>query len=304
MKSEVFWVDKMTEMNRLTGALPKSQLRDFERELEQKIFNAGVYFRLFSRLKTEISITEKLKRKKDEHNDDTYKMQDYIGFRIVLYFREDIEICEEILSSNYKKVSSQIDKQDTTSFQPQRINYVFELPQGQRYLIPSHLKDKVEETFEVQLRTIFSEGWHEVEHDLRYKCKDSWNQYVEEARTLNGILATLENCDWAITKLFDDLAYKNYKNKEWVEMIQNKFRIHLTDKIISEEIKNYLDNNKDVAKKIFKSNRYKVIKGLSGNIPFSCESIIYYIFLLESIDSPIEIPAILKDVFYKNSQIK
>ncbi|MBK7959276.1 MAG: hypothetical protein IPK03_14995 [Bacteroidetes bacterium] len=27
----------------------------------------------------------------------------------------------------------------------------------------------VDSTFEVQLRTILSEGWHEIDHDLRYK---------------------------------------------------------------------------------------------------------------------------------------
>lgn len=292
----------MIEISRITQDSSKSLIRDLEKDLEQKLYNSGIYFRLFSRIKSSDSIEEKMTRKRKEHNNVNYKMQDYIGFRIVLYFKDDINICEEILSSNYEMINSEIDKLDTSNFQPQRINYVFKLPKQYEHIIPVIIQDKVEYTFEVQLRTIFSEGWHEVEHDLRYKCKDSWINYVNEARTLNGILATLENCDWAISKLFDDLAYKNYKNKEWSEMIQNKFRVHLIDKTVSPDIISFLNENNDVAKKIFKSNRYKIIKGIADDLNFTCDNIIYYSILHENIKSSLKIPSLIKDAFDKQNK--
>lgn len=292
----------MIEINRVTQDSSKSQIRDLEKQLEQKLYNSGIYFRLFSRIKTTSSIEEKITRKQKEHNNPNYKMQDYIGFRIILYFKDDIDICKEIISTNYEILNSEVDKLDTSNFQPQRINYVLKLPKQYEHIIPVSVKDKVESTFEVQLRTIFSEGWHEVEHDLRYKCKDSWINYGNESRTLNGILATLENCDWAISKLFEDLAYKNYKNKEWSEMIQNKFRVHLTDKNISPDIVSFLNENKDVAKKIFKSNRYKIIKGIADDLNFTCDNIIYYSILHENVNSSLKIPSLIKDAFDKQKK--
>lgn len=293
----------MIERNRIV--LSESQIRDLKNEIEQKLFNYGIYFRLFSRIKTQESIEEKLIKKQKEYGNTSYKMQDFIGFRIVLYFKDDIKICEDILLNNYKKINSQVDELNTTNFQPQRINYVFNLPQNYKGIIPPLLKEKVDYTFEVQLRTIFSEGWHEVEHDLRYKCKDSWRTYENEARTLNGILATLENCDWAISKLFEDLAYQNYKHKEWAEMIQNKFRIHLYDKEISQEIKKFLNENKDAAKRILKSSRCKIIRGIAEGLNYTCDNIIYYSILQEKIETPFEIPDLIKEVFHKqNHNIK
>lgn len=72
-------------------------------------------------------------------------------------------------------------------------------------------EDLIDETYEIQIRTILSEGWHEVEHDLRYKCKEEWNNFQEESRLLNGIYATLESSEWAMLTLFEKLSYSQYK---------------------------------------------------------------------------------------------
>lgn len=74
-------------------------------------------------------------------------------------------------------------------------------------------EDLIDNTYEVQIRTILSEGWHEVEHDLRYKCKEEWNEFKEESRLLNGIYATLESSEWSMLTLFDRLSYSQYKIK-------------------------------------------------------------------------------------------
>jgi ppGpp synthetase/RelA/SpoT-type nucleotidyltranferase len=38
--------------------------------------------------------------------------------------------------------------------------------------------DLVDNTFEIQFRTTLSEGWHEVDHLMRYKCKPDWEPLV------------------------------------------------------------------------------------------------------------------------------
>ena len=78
-------------------------------------------------------------------------------------------------------------------------------------------------TFEVQIRTTFSEGWHEVDHEVRYKHKEAWEQHYEFSRELNGIYATLEVCDRSMVNLLERLAYRNYKNMEIEAMVRHKF---------------------------------------------------------------------------------
>ncbi len=275
----------------------KNVLRDLERELDDLLSNAGIFFRLFSRIKEQSSIEKKLIYKRAEKG-EKYKMQDYLGFRIVLYFKDDIDLVKKILSTKYQELDTTVDTPKDNEFSPVRINYVFLLPSNYDYLIPDNFLNKVDKSFEIQIRTIFSEGWHEVEHDFRYKCRNDWEEYQDLSRVLNGIFATLENCDWAIIKLFDDLSYKNYKNKEWEKMLKNKFRLRFTDAVLSKEIVEFFNNNADVVKKVFKSNRYKLVEDFStAKIPFAFDNIVYYTFLREGIEPSLEIPILIKELY-------
>lgn len=105
--------------------------------------------------------------------------------------------------------------EETDKFKPLRINYVCELPDKIERLFDDKIwAYPIDKSFEIQIRTIFSEGWHEIEHDFRYKCQEEWGKNDDLSRTLNGILATLDNCDWAIASLFSQMAYRHYKAKE------------------------------------------------------------------------------------------
>lgn len=121
-------------------------------------------------------------------------------------------------------------------------------------------EDLIDNTYEVQIRTILSEGWHEVEHDLRYKCKEEWDEFKEESRLLNGIYATLESSEWSMLTLFDRLSYSQYKNKVWNSMLRNKMRVRFADKGLSEELCEYLSNNNNTAKLLYRANRTKILK--------------------------------------------
>ena len=141
----------------------------------------------------------------------------------------------------------------------------------------------IDQTFEVQVRTIFSEGWHEVEHDLRYKNKEDWLKVPKLSRSLNGIFATLDTCDWAILHVFDDLAYEKYKNEEWECMLRNHWRIHMTDDNLSTSISNIFNKNKEVAKAFYRVSREAVIDCISNRktamIPKTMNNIIYIVNL-------------------------
>ena len=122
--------------------------------------------------------------------------------------------------------------------------------------------DLIDDTYEIQIRTILSEGWHEVEHDFRYKCQNDWKEYPEESRLLNGIFASLESNEWSLLTLFDKLSYSNYKNEEWNCMVRNKLRIHFVDESLSEDVLSYLSTHPEIAKKIFKASRSELLEGI------------------------------------------
>lgn len=100
---------------------------------------------------------------------------------------------------------------------------------------------------------------YEVEHDLRYKYKDDWNDFQEESRLLNGIFASLESNEWAMLSLFERLAYAHYKRNEWDSMLRNKLRIRFANSGLSAELKEYLLEHQHIAKLLFRTDRSKVL---------------------------------------------
>ncbi|WP_338884087.1 hypothetical protein [Aeromonas hydrophila] len=143
-------------------------------------------------------------------------------------------------------------------------------------------------TFEVQLRSVLSEGWHEVEHevehDLRYKQKEHWKNQNELSRSLNGILASLESSEWGMRKIFEELAYKHYKQKYWDAMVSLKFRLRIQGNL-SDDIKLIFDDDPKAAKKILKFDRGTFLSMYSKHfytIPLSMDNLIYITNILSS----------------------
>lgn len=256
-----------------------------EKEIVDKIKNTldnlGIMYRVFSRIKITGSLEKKLKNNSDYGK--TKKLQDYIGIRIVLYFNDDIEVVRSIVSSLYEESSkdTSIDEFSKEEFKAVRYNIIYKLNESLN-IDPSY-REKIDDTFELQIRTIFSEGWHEVEHDLRYKCKNDWISYDYESRLLNGVYASLETNEWTMLQIFDNLSHKHYKNKEWTAMIKQKFRLRFQEEELDSEIIKLI-NNEDLAKKIFRLDRVEVIKKMhekSFVYPLTLNNFFYFTNLLE-----------------------
>lgn len=234
-------------------------------EIESVLTSAALLFRVFARAKTRQSIQSKfaIKNYGSETNDN--KMQDLYGVRVALYFPDDTSLAQMLLKSKYQHddTSSTIDLPTDATFGPTRCNLIFRLPE--RLSKTSSIlrsEPRIDKTFEVQFRTVFSEGWHEIEHDLRYKCKDDWNTHKDLNRAFNGLIATLETCDWAIIKLFEDLARRHYKAKEWLPMLRTKFRLRWQSHDLNTDIQELLNNNNELAKKIFRIDRQNLLTKL------------------------------------------
>ncbi len=218
-------------INRELTGLPLIIPSEAEKHIGAILDKAGIYYRVFARAKSAASTIKKMKKKK---YDASKKMQDVLGVRVVLYFKDDVEICVKMLKAELELIDESIDIEEADRFSPTRLNLVFKLPDQILEMFSKTIWElPIDQTFEIQVRTIFSEGWHEVEHDLRYKNKEDWNAVPELSRSLNGIFATLSTCDWAIIHVFDDFAYNKYKNEEWECMLRNHWRIHMTnDKLL------------------------------------------------------------------------
>lgn len=231
-------------------------------ELTAQLNRCGLMFRLFSRVKTLSSIHHKMENKGHLYINNQAKIQDIIGLRIVTYFQDDIDALSFYYSCG-EIVKSSIDELDSSTFCPQRMNLTCKLPvdlrESFRKALPEEYSPYIEDTYEIQIRTIFSEGWHEVEHDLRYKCKNDWVGCEDYSRILNGLIATLETSEWNMKILFDDMAYRNLRQGNYRAMLRNKIRLRIKNDDFSPEVNKLLQAHPEIAEKAYNVDRMIIL---------------------------------------------
>lgn len=223
--------------------------------LVTKLNNAGIYFNSTSRIKSESSLLHKLETGKYSMQEGGRKIQDIIGIRINLFYLEDMDICEKILEETFLLDNWSRTKNEENKFEAQKCNGVFRIPSKYLRNIPASVWNKpFDQTFEVQLRTVLFEGWHEIEHEMRYKYKlgsdsketDLWTGHEDLSRVMNSIIANLELCDWSIMQIFNSIHDSQYKEKNWENAIRSKYRLRITQDPLKPELREYLDNNPDI----------------------------------------------------------
>lgn len=241
-------------------------LKDAVREI---LNSCGMYFRIFSRVKSVHSIAEKIKRGNYGTEENPRKIQDLVGLRVVLYYYDDLSICRDITESTFQMIDDwSRPKYNADEFKATKINGVFRFPTEYFNLYKKKLWQlPIDTTFEIQFRTVFFEGWHEIEHDMRYKSflsdDEFWKGSEELSRILNCVLANLELSDWSLIQLFDQLSYNHYKRRNWELMLKSKYRIKISDnETLDSRILDVFDRDKEIAKQFFKGSRKHLIKEL------------------------------------------
>jgi len=252
---------------------------DLKQIITDRMEQCGLYFRVFSRVKTADSMARKFEQK--EYGGDRF-LQDLVGVRVNLYFDDDVEICRHIMEQTFEVLEWSTSERSDDEFKPTKLNGVFRLPE--------YLKDEIstdtwemciDDTFEIQIKTMFFEGWHEIEHDMRYKGEELWRNYQGFSRYLNSILATLELCDKSMVTLFEDLGHTLYKAGRWSDMIKSHFRVKMSDAPLYPEVAQLLDDDTEkgdkLAKKLYKTKRVVLIDQLlkrSRRVPINVNTII------------------------------
>lgn len=236
-----------------------------EEDIRNILNRAGIYFRIFSRAKTPFSIAQKLEKPGYGFGEHDKKMQDLIGLRVVVYYQDDMDIVRTILEKTFRQVG-EWSKTDNTEeeFKASKLNGVFWVPEEYQRVYNGDISFlPIDATFEVQLRTISFEGWHEIEHDMRYKSPygdDFWREDL--SRTLNSVLANLELCDWTTLNVFEKLADYHYTERKWEMMLKAKFRLRFDLEPLAEEICRFLDENEEAAYCLYRCNRPEVLFAL------------------------------------------
>ena len=238
-----------------------------EEDIKGILDRAGIYFRVFSRAKTPFSIVRKLEKEGYGFAEDEKKLQDVIGIRVVLYYQDDMSIVRTVLDRTFRSAGKWAETENSDEeFKASKLNGVFYVPEEYRRLYSGDMSDyPIDCTFEVQLRTVSFEGWHEIEHDMRYKSlhgEEFWKNNEDLSRTLNCVLANLELCDWSTLSVFEKLAVYHYQEGNWEMMLKGKFRLRFDAKPLSDEVIEFLNHNKDVAHSLCCCDRAEAIFSL------------------------------------------
>jgi putative GTP pyrophosphokinase len=259
--------------------------KKIENSLIQELNKCGLMYRMFSRVKTPESILDKVTKK--EYKKNGKKITDIIGIRITLYFQDDVDLVHKILKNKNNFDHESTDSFSIDEFKPIRCNLTFNLQEEfikEAKIIISPDFDTIDTKYEIQIRTVLSEGWHEVEHDLRYKCKDDWNSHDDLNRNLNGIFATLETSEFSMLQMLNSLAHRHYKAKNINALLKIKFRIKFKDNILNSKITELLFADNELLKKIYKIDRIKFLSKFYSSkitLPLTMDN---FIFLLNFIE--------------------
>ena len=257
--------------------------RKISSKIEDELQRSGIFFRIFARAKTAESIEKKLISRDYKNSDENKKMQDLIGIRITMYFDDDLPIVYQAIKKRFNFIDETIDEQCVNKFEPNRVNLIFKMTDEDAKeafdLAISEYK-YIDSTYEVQLRTVLSEGWHEVEHDLRYKCKNDWVNHSDISHIFNGVYASLVTSDWTIMAIFEKLAYRHFKNNNWSAMLRNKFRLRFKEAELDERVVEILRTDNKLSKEIFKTDRTLILTRIFNDgirIPLTLTNLIHII---------------------------
>ena len=260
MIEKVTYTKEEIDQNVKVPAIVEVELRHL---LEERLKQSGLYYRLFSRIKTSESLERKYLIK--DYNQEK-KIQDLIGLRVDVYFEDDLRICKQMLERMFSLVEWAESEQKEVEFKPVKINGVFRLPEYLRSQISEKTWDMcIDTTMEIQIKTVFFDGWHEIEHDMKYKGADLWGDRRSFSRYFNSILATLELCDKSLVTLFENLGHDLYKDGNWLGMMKAHYRLKMDERPMYPELEalfNEDHSEHNLGKILFKTPRRVLVDEL------------------------------------------
>ncbi len=222
-----------------------------------------------TRVKDENHLIEKIIRKTEDRrkkygNDFNFTVQNYkdeitdlVGIRVIHIFKEDWEEIHNFITKmwNVNEIVANIRKGDNTkTFEELGIEVCSRLSgyRSVHYLVESYpTTEKV--ITEVQVRTIFEEGYGEIDHQLRYSLNEIPEILEQNLMLLNRIagssdeMASLINL---LSKNFKDIKseYNKKIEKQNKKILELKENILKNATITKDDKKLLLDNIENIMK--------------------------------------------------------
>ena len=148
-----------------------SVVRKLETFIEEIVASQSSQLRVKGRIKSFESYYKKyLRLLNDSPNDDSPKIDDVIGIRVICPFLDDIAAVEELLREKFTIVQVERKGGDHTyrEFGYESIHLLVEVP---KEIIKKEKEISCCQTAEIQIRTILQDAWAEVEHEFVYKAE-------------------------------------------------------------------------------------------------------------------------------------
>ena len=121
------------ELEELEQRIHTPQLEGIGERLEDDVCEmlqrAGIYFRIFHRVKTPESIVDKINKDGYGFEDDEKRMQDLIGMRIVVYYYDDMKILQTVFDRTFARQGEwAVTDNSSEEFKASKLNGVYRIP--------------------------------------------------------------------------------------------------------------------------------------------------------------------------------
>ena len=242
-----------------------------------------------SRIKKPEHLIEKIIRKSINKKDTEYKITidnykemitDLIGIRVLHLYKDQATNIDTFIRKTWalkEKATIYYRKGDNVYSDAPRHRENFNLeehPAGYRswhYLIQTNLM-KTGNIIEVQVRTIFEEGWSEVDHELRYHYDLSNPLLVDQLLVLNRIAGSADEMVNTIRETkrgLDHLMKQNKEYKEKIEELSNDLKHALQDNTSNVQLVSDLQAKIDILKATI--NHLPIPYGRMNNTEYQLE---------------------------------
>ncbi|MDH5561996.1 MAG: RelA/SpoT domain-containing protein [Deltaproteobacteria bacterium] len=131
-----------------------------------------------------------------KYNDPLNQIQDQLGARIVVFYRDDVDIVSGLVESYFRPIEFRTVVPDSDyEFAYFGRHYILLIPDD----VIDHKLPKILPFFELQIKTLFQHAWSEANHDLGYKpSKDLPAEFKRK-------IAFTSAQAWGADQIFNDL---------------------------------------------------------------------------------------------------